>query len=137
MFTRTTLYLGLMLIVGAMLIALPFAHHEAAANQAQPNQAQPYAEVSKKADRVWRAKCASCHGRDGKGATEQGKKMKVVDMTNAKWQATITDKKIKETLISGISRTQDGVKQEMESFKDKLSDKKMKLVIERIRAFAP
>jgi len=104
------------------------------------NSAQPYnaaAKVSKKADRLFRAKCASCHGRDGKGDTEQGKKMKIINMTDAAWQKRMTDAKIKETVLNGISRTADGVKKEMESFKGKVDDKKMALLIERIRAFAP
>src|SRR5882672_10554122 len=44
------------------------------------------AEVDKKAERNWKGKCASCHGADGKGQTDQGKKMKVDDMTAASWQ---------------------------------------------------
>jgi len=38
-------------------------------------------EVDKKAERAFKAKCASCHGQTGKGDTEQGKKLKVEDMT--------------------------------------------------------
>ena len=41
------------------------------------------AEVDKKAERNWKAKCASCHGADGKGQTDQGKKLKVEDMSSA------------------------------------------------------
>lgn len=106
-------------------------------NAAVADTAQPTAKVSKKADRLWRAKCASCHGRDGKGQTEQGKKMKVVDMTSAEWQKGITDEQIRKTMLDGIQRTENGVKQEMESFKGKLNDKKIGLLIERVRAFAP
>ncbi len=106
-------------------------------SSAVADTAQPTAKVSKKADRLWRAKCASCHGRDGKGQTEQGKKMKIVDMTTADWQKGITDDQIKKTMLDGIKRTENGVKQEMESFKGKLNDKKIGLLIERVRAFAP
>ena len=71
-------------------------------------------------DRLWRAKCASCHGVDGKGQTEQGKKMKVADLSSAAWQAEMTDPKIKDAISNGLKRDKDGVKQEMEAYKAKL-----------------
>ena len=39
-----------------------------------------------KTERLWKAKCASCHGADGKAQTEQGKKMAMHDITTAEWQ---------------------------------------------------
>ena len=35
--------------------------------------------ADKKIERLWKAKCASCHGADGTAQTEKGKKMKVGD----------------------------------------------------------
>ena len=66
--------------------------------------------ADKKIERVWKSKCSSCHGQDGKGQTEKGKKMKIADYTTAEWQKSRTDDQIKQ----GIN---DGVKQEMEGFK--------------------
>ena len=77
------------------------------------------AEPNPQIDRLWRAKCASCHGPDGKGQTEQGKKMAVGDMSSAAWQA-ITDDKIKAAISDGLKRDKNGVKQEMEAYKSKL-----------------
>lgn len=70
-------------------------------------------------ERTWKAKCAACHGADGKGQTEQGKKMQVADMTTADWQK-ITDDKIKAAINDGLKRDKNGVKQEMEAYKSKL-----------------
>jgi len=39
-----------------------------------------------KTERTWQAKCASCHGDDGKGQTAKGKEMGVRDMTTAEYQ---------------------------------------------------
>jgi mono/diheme cytochrome c family protein len=78
------------------------------------------AEPNPQIDRLWRAKCASCHGPDGKGQTEQGKKMAVADMSTAAWQAGITDDKIKAAIADGLKRDKNGVKQEMEAYKSKL-----------------
>src|SRR5438067_5272836 len=74
------------------------------------------AEVDKKAERNWKGKCASCHGADGKGQTDQGKKMKVEDMTAAAWQKGKTDAQIKKAIEDGVKKG-DAV---MEGFKDKL-----------------
>ena len=74
------------------------------------------AEVDKKAERNWKGKCASCHGADGKGQTDQGKKMHVEDVTAAAWQKGKTDAQIKKAIEDGAKKG-DAV---MEGFKDKL-----------------
>ena len=74
------------------------------------------AEVDKKAERNWKGKCASCHGADGKGQTDQGKKMKVEDLTAASWQKGKTDAQIKKAIEDGAKKG-DAV---MEGYKDKL-----------------
>ena len=84
-------------------------------------------------DRVWRAKCSSCHGPDGKGATEQGKKMAVEDMTSTAWQA-ITDDKIKASINDGLKRDKNGVHQEMEAYKSKLRPEQIDGLVTYIRA---
>lgn len=83
--------------------------------------APAHAEVDKKILRTWKAKCASCHGEDGKGATEQGKKMSVRDLTAAETQKDLTDAKMKDVIANGIKqKSKDGKTQEMEPYKDKL-----------------
>lgn len=84
-------------------------------------------------DRLWHAKCASCHGPDGKGATEQGKKMSVQDMSSPAWQA-ITDDKIKASVSDGLKRDKDGVHQEMEAYKSKLRPEQLDGLVAYIRA---
>jgi mono/diheme cytochrome c family protein len=78
------------------------------------------AEPNPQIERLWRAKCASCHGADGKGQTEQGKKMAVGDMSAAAWQAALTDDKVKAAISDGFKRDKNGVHQEMEAYKSKL-----------------
>ena len=75
----------------------------------------------KKAERTWKAKCASCHGADGKGDTDTGRKMKLVDMTSAEWHKNTTDAKIREAILNGVK----GEAGEMEPFKDKLSSEQV------------
>ena len=91
------------------------------------------AEPNPQIDRLWRAKCASCHGPDGKGQTEQGKKMAVGDMSSAEWQA-ITDDKIKASISDGLKRDKNGVKQEMEAYKSKLRPDQIDGLVAYVRA---
>jgi mono/diheme cytochrome c family protein len=70
----------------------------------------------KKAERNWKGKCASCHGADGKAQTEQGKKLKLQDLTSASFQKAKTDAQIKEVIDNG-TKVGDA---EMEGYKDKL-----------------
>ena len=59
-------------------------------------------EVDKKTERTWKAKCAACHGADGKGDTEQGKKLGVKDYSAPGWQASKTDEQIKSGIENGV-----------------------------------
>ena len=83
--------------------------------------------------RTFNAKCASCHGEDGKGKTKEGEKMKIGDMTTAAWQSDRTDDKMKEAILEGISRTKDGVKQEMKPLKDKLTPEQVDALVKYVR----
>src|SRR5687767_13700148 len=71
-------------------------------------------------ERTFRAKCASCHGADGKGDTAQGKKVKIGDMTRKDWHKQFADGQMKVAINEGFKREKDGVTQEMKSFKDRL-----------------
>jgi len=70
--------------------------------------------------RTFKAKCAACHGDDGKGATEQGKKMGIGDMTSKDFQKAFTDQQIKDVITGGFKRDKNGKHQEMDAFKDAL-----------------
>jgi mono/diheme cytochrome c family protein len=84
-------------------------------------------------ERLWKAKCGSCHGADGKGQTDQGKKMAVSDMTTAAWQSGITDDKIKAAISDGVKREKGGVKQEMDGYKAKLQPAQIDALTAHIR----
>lgn len=59
------------------------------------------AEVDKKTERTWKAKCSSCHAVDGTGATEQGKKLGVKNYTDAGFHAKNTDDALKAAITKG------------------------------------
>ena len=89
-----------------------------------------------KVARMWKSKCGSCHGVDGKGATKQGTKMGMTDITTAAWQKEFTDEKIKETIEKGVSREKNGKKQEMDPLAKELSPEQIDQLLKHVRTLA-
>jgi len=93
-----------------------------------------FAEVDKKTERLWKAKCSSCHGMNGKADTEQGQKMKIVDMTSSAFQAK-KDDELKEAILNGVKIDKGGVKKEMNAFKAELTPEQVDSLVAFIRTF--
>ena len=91
--------------------------------------ASAQAQADKKAERNWKGKCASCHGAEGKGDTDQGKKLQVEDMTAASWQKGKTDAQIKNAIENGAKKGD----AEMEGFKDKIDAAQIDLLVSYVR----
>lgn len=83
------------------------------------------AAVDKKSERAWKAKCAACHGQNGKGDTDKGKELKVEDMTAAKYHAK-KDSELKRAILEGVKV--DG-KEVMPPFKDELTPEQAEALI--------
>ena len=75
---------------------------------------------------VYKAKCASCHGADGKGQTTIGKKMNLRDLGSPEVQQQ-TDKEL-------YAWTADG-KGKMPAYKDKLSTDEINALVAHMRKF--
>jgi mono/diheme cytochrome c family protein len=89
------------------------------------------AEADPKTVRTWKAKCASCHGVDGKAKTETGEKLSIPDMTSAAWQKKVTDAQIKAAINDGIKR--EGKPEGMDGFKDKLTPEQIDALAAYVR----
>ena len=76
---------------------------------------------------VYKAKCATCHGVDGKGQSPMGKKMGLRDLGSPEVQ--------KQTYKELYDWTAVG-KGKMPGYKDKLSDEEIKALVAHMRAFA-
>lgn len=74
---------------------------------------------------VYKQKCQMCHGADGKGFPA----IKTPDMTDPKWQASLSDKEMTEVIKNGKKGTP------MPAFADKLKDDEIQAVIKFIRSF--
>ena len=88
----------------------------------------------KKTERLWKSKCASCHGQTGKGDTEKGQQMKVADMTTAAYQSK-KDDEWKKAINDGVKQEKSGVKQEMDGFKGELTPEQVDALVAYIRTF--
>ncbi len=87
--------------------------------------------VSALASEIWENHCAKCHGEDGKGQTKVGKKLKAKDYTDAKFQASITDKEMEKAIADGVF-DQAG-KEKMKAFKGELSSAEINDLVAHIR----
>lgn len=76
----------------------------------------------------WQTHCLVCHGEDGKGQTEEGKKKKARNLTNAKWQDTIDDARIVKSITKGHD--------EMPAFGKKLTEPEIKALAAEVRSLA-
>lgn len=101
---------------------------------ALPLLSAPSFAADKKVERMWKSKCQSCHGADGKAQTDKGKKMQVRDLSAADWQAKMTDEAIKKAIREGTKSEKDGVKKEMDAYPE-LSDEQLGGLVSHIREF--
>ena len=113
MLSKKTLFLG------AALTALAFAAPARAAD---------------KTERLWQSKCASCHGDDCKAQTKKGQEMKTRDCSTADWNKTWTDEKIKGAIETGVTGERDGVKKQMDGYKDKLKPEQVDALVKYMRS---
>jgi mono/diheme cytochrome c family protein len=79
------------------------------------------------AESTYKAKCAACHGADGKGDTAVGKSMKLRDLRSADVQKQ-TDEELTAWIANG--------KGAMPAYKDKLTSDQIKQLVEFIRQLA-
>lgn len=91
-------------------------------------------KITKDTVALWKEHCSSCHGKDGKGKTKAGRKAKVKDLTDKKYQASFTD-------TEGFLHTKNGMKddkgkEQMKPFGEELKDDQIKQLIKFSRVLA-
>ncbi len=77
---------------------------------------------------IWAAKCKGCHGDDGRGDTKMGRKHKVNDFSQARWQTEHTDEALADAIANGVPDTK------MKSYKDVLSPSEIARLVTWIRS---
>ena len=74
-------------------------------------------------------KCGSCHGKDGKGKTKMGEKLKAKDYTDPKVQDAMTDEQAVKAVTDGVKEAK------MPAFKEKMKPEEIKAVVAYMRTF--
>jgi mono/diheme cytochrome c family protein len=77
---------------------------------------------------VWKAKCKSCHGEDGKAKTKMGEKEAIADMSLPAWQQAHSDDAIRDVIANGSPDNK-----RMKAFKDKLTPQQIDALVGYIR----
>ena len=90
------------------------------------------AEPDAKVQRLWKAKCGSCHGADGKGKTETGAKLGIPDFTTPAWQKQVSAEEAKKAITDGFTRP--GKSEGMDAYKDKLEPDQIDALVAYVKA---
>ena len=74
---------------------------------------------------TYTAKCAECHGRDGRGKTARGRRTHARDMTDGQWQNDVTDERLFNSISNGRNK--------MPAFKKQLSEAQIDALVAYVR----
>ena len=89
--------------------------------------------AAQSAKSLWMTNCSECHGKDGRGRTKEGKRIKIADLTNRQVQASFTDEQAFRIIKVGL-RDDDGPVMHQTSYR--LSDEEVKLLVKHVRSLA-
>jgi cytochrome c6 len=87
--------------------------------------AAPAARAADARSENFQTYCSVCHGDDGRGQTEEGKKKGARDLTNAKWQDKVDDARMVRSVTKGHDK--------MPAFEKKLSADEIKALVAEVR----
>lgn len=90
--------------------------------------AEPAPSKARTAAQLYRRYCVSCHGNDGKAKTSKGKFSHARDLSDAQWQADVSDERIFNSIMNG--RNQRG---NMPPFSGKLNEKEVNSLVTFVR----
>ena len=83
--------------------------------------------------RLWKLKCAVCHGLDGKGRTVMGLRLGLADMGDPSWQKKVDAEKVKGWLLES-SHAEQGSDHELASLR-KLTGEQVDALLAHVRSF--
>ena len=75
---------------------------------------------------TYNAKCANCHGRDGRSNTGRGRRTHSRDLTDANWQSDVSDERLFNSIHNGRGK--------MPAFKKSLSENEIDALVGLVRS---
>ena len=94
-----------------------------AANESENN----WVQGAREAAALYKSKCATCHGKDGRAKTFKAKFNSARDLTDAGWQERVTNERIFNSIANGR-----GTK--MPAYGEKLSDAQIEALVAHVRS---
>ena len=83
--------------------------------------------------RLFKDKCSSCHGPDGKGQTDQGRKLGLADFSSAAWQGAHGDAALTDLLANNKPVKVNG--KETAHFSTKLTAEQVSGLVQVLHSF--
>lgn len=81
-----------------------------------------------RAKALFDARCARCHGEDGRGKTKLGEMLAPPDFTDEDWQKRASDARMRDSIRDGVG--------EMPAFSRKLSRRDITTLVSYVRGFS-
>ena len=91
--------------------------------------AGPALDFARPPAQLYRRYCVSCHGTDGKAKTSKGKYSHARDLTDAEWQADVSDERIFNSIMNGRN-----VRGNMPGFANKLNAQEADSLVNFVRS---
>ena len=86
------------------------------------------AQEKRGATTVFKSKCATCHGKDGRAKTFKAKFNGARNLADSSWQESVTDERIFNSIANGRGR-------KMPAFGEKLSQAEIESLVAHVRGF--
>jgi mono/diheme cytochrome c family protein len=80
------------------------------------------------AAQLYRRHCTSCHGNNGRAQTSKGKFSHARDLSDAQWQADVSDERIFNSIMNGRK-----VRGNMPAFANKMNEKEADALVNFVR----
>jgi len=85
-------------------------------------------DYDRPASQLYRRHCVSCHGNDGRAKTSKGKFSHARDLSDAQWQADVSDERIFNSIMNGRN-----VRGNMPAFANKINEKEADALVNFVR----
>jgi len=89
---------------------------------------EPASSFARPPAQLYRRYCVSCHGTDGKAKTSKGKYSHARDLTDAEWQADVSDERIFNSIMNGRN-----LRGNMPAFANKLNEVEVNSLVTFVR----
>jgi cbb3-type cytochrome c oxidase subunit III len=113
------------LMMGA-LSSLVLWLNVASATRYGSGQNKNTAQDATSASELFARNCAKCHGKDGRAKTFRGKLSRARDLTDAEWQAKVSDERIFNSIMNGRGK--------MPSYDEKFSSTQIEALVAHVRS---